>query len=93
MGLSVIMSSNGCVGWRWSIASSAGHGDERAGWLGPLRMVEGERPPLILRRIKSYDPDWPSSDDYTIHVDEGVDYTLSPEDIRELVAEFPDEKQ
>jgi hypothetical protein len=23
----------------------------------------------------------------------GVDYTLSPEDIRELVAEFPDEKQ
>jgi hypothetical protein len=56
-------------------------------------MVEGERPPLILRRIKSYDPDWPSSDDYTIHVDEGVDYTLSPEDIRELVAEFPDEKQ
>ena len=34
-------------------------------------MVEGERPPLILRRIQSYDPDWPSSDDYTVHVDEG----------------------
>ena len=33
-------------------------------------MIEGERPLLILRRIQSCDPAWPSSDDYTIHVDE-----------------------
>ena len=34
-------------------------------------MVEGERPPLILRRIQSYWPDWGSPDDYTVHVDGG----------------------
>jgi hypothetical protein len=34
-------------------------------------MVEGKRPPLILRRIQSYDPDWRSPDDYTVHVDGG----------------------
>jgi hypothetical protein len=32
-------------------------------------MVEGERPPLILRRIQSYWSDWKSPDDYTVHVD------------------------
>ena len=32
-------------------------------------MVEGERPPLILRRIQSYWSDWKSLDDYTVHVD------------------------
>jgi hypothetical protein len=32
-------------------------------------MVEGKRQPLILRGIQSYEPGWPSPDDYTVHVD------------------------
>ena len=43
-----------------------------SGLARPLRMVEGERPPLILRRIQSYEPDWRSPDDYTVHIDGGI---------------------
>ena len=34
-------------------------------------VASGHKPPLILRRIQSYDPDWRSPDDYTVHVDGG----------------------
>ena len=50
---------------------TAGDGRAANGLARASGMVEGKRQPLILRRIQSYEPDWRSPDDYTVHVDGG----------------------